>query len=140
MTIFEDPPALFDLSFMETQPCALYAAPRQEAWTEFRLQGLTEELCRFWRCRFHHCRDARLCDGNGYPDLIIVGAGGVLFRELKLSGRKPSFEQRQWGLELRRAGQNWKVWTELDYESGFITNEIAAISDLAVIGQIPRAA
>lgn len=134
--------ALFALPApVEEQPCAVYALPAiREPWTEFQLQGAVEGLLKWYRLRFHHCRDARLCTGNGFPDLVIVGPLGVLYRELKVQGRTPNTEQRRWGHALTHAFQDWAVWTEEDYFSGTITNQIAAISDLAVMNQIPRAA
>lgn len=142
MTTIEEPPALFDLPVpVEEQPCMIYAPGRQQGeWTEYQLQGAVESLLRFYQVRFHHCRDARLCTGNGFPDLVIVGPLGVLYRELKVKGRIPAVDQRRWGHSLVHSGQDWAVWTEYDYMEGRITNQIAAISDLAVMNQIPRAA
>lgn len=142
MTATDEAPVLFDLPVpVEEQPCMVYAAPRQpDSWTEYQLQGAVESLCRFYRVHYHHCRDARHCTGNGFPDLVIVGPLGVIFRELKVKGRIAAFEQRRWGHSLIHSGQDWAVWTEHDYMDGRITNQIAAISDLAVMNQIPRAA
>lgn len=140
MTIVEPQSALFDLPTpVEEQPCAVYAL-YQDGLSEATLQRLVEDLCCWYHLTYHHCRDSRHCDGNGFPDLVIVGPLGTIFRELKVKGREPVFTQRLWGNMLRATGQDWKVWTERDYFEGVITGELAAISDLAVMGQIPRAA
>lgn len=139
MTALEWQPALFDLPApVEEQPCAVYALPVQDNLSEAALQRLVEDLCHWYQLTYHHCRDSRLCDGKGFPDLVIVGPLGTIFRELKVKGRGPAFTQRLWGNMLRATGQDWKIWTERDYFEGVITSELAAISDLAVMGQIPR--
>lgn len=134
----EEQLALFDLPEPATpqseQPCFIYAdkrlgvvGPVVGAWTEAQLQEAVEKLCRTYGRLFHHCQDSRLCHGIGFPDLVIAGPGGTLYRELKVRGREPAFEQRRWGRILREAGQDWKIWTETDYASGLIAREIAML-------------
>jgi hypothetical protein len=93
----------------------------------------------------------RIAGNKGFPDLMVVGPGGVLFRELKTMdgmsrGLRP--DQVTWRDRLKAAGQDWETWMPLDLDSGRIEKELAAIevpnerSDefaLALLG-IPAAA
>src|ERR1700728_2011021 len=46
----------------------------------------------------------------GFPDWVFCGVSGVLFRELKREGKKPTPPQAEWLVALQRAGQNAGVW------------------------------
>ena len=46
----------------------------------------------------------------GFPDTVIVGARGVLYRELKMAKGKPSPDQLHWIAALTEAGQNAGIW------------------------------
>lgn len=49
----------------------------------------------------HHCRDSRHCEGpKGFPDLVIVGPQGVIFREVKSEHGETSADQDRWGYRL----------------------------------------
>lgn len=69
--------------------------------------------------------------GNtGFPDLMFVGPGGLMFRELKTvdgaaRGTRPA--QTKWKYRLRAARQDWAVWTPADLASGRIDGELAAL-------------
>lgn len=67
-------------------------------------------------------------DGKGWPDLVLVGAGGVLFRELKSAAGSPSEEQRAWLVALNVAGQDANVWRPVDLRSGRILAELKAVT------------
>lgn len=54
-------------------------------------------------------------DGKGWPDLVLVGRGRVLYRELKLDKRYPGPEQREWGEALLAAGADYAVWRPKDW-------------------------
>jgi hypothetical protein len=116
-----------------------YAVPNGAAMTaEADLQDEVESLARFYHLLYIHC--FRFRGDRGFPDLVLVGPRGMLFRELKVQGRQPAWDQKRWGKWLQNAGCDWAIWTEDDYASGRITDELAAISYLAVIGQVPRRA
>lgn len=66
-------------------------------------------------------------DGKGYPDLTIVGPGGVLWRELKSARGVTSPEQRTWIAKLIGAGQDAAVWKPEDLHSGRIETELRAL-------------
>lgn len=63
-------------------------------------------------------------DGKGYPDLTIVGRGGVMWRELKSDDNSPTAEQRAWIADLRAAGANVGVWKPRDWRSRLIIAEL----------------
>lgn len=129
--------ALFDaLDARQSDP--VYVMNGADMTAEADLQDAVEQLCRFWHVIYHHCWRGR--GDKGFPDLVIVGPAGILWRELKVQDRQPFWDQRRWGRWLQATGADWGIWTEDDYAAGKITSEIAAISHLAVIGQLPSAA
>ena len=72
----------------------------------------------------HGWRTAVAGDGTGFPDLVIVGNGRVLYRELKVGRNALSAEQAEWLEALRAAGQDAGVWTDTDWSSGVIEAEL----------------
>jgi len=68
-------------------------------------------------------------DGKGYPDLTIVGPGGVLWRELKSARGALSPEQVVWLKTLNRAAGEGSaaVWKPEDLHSGRIEAELRAL-------------
>jgi hypothetical protein len=77
----------------------------------------------------HHCRNSRFCVGTpGLPDLVLVGPGGILFRELKSSFRSVTAEQTSWRWMLRAAGGDARVWLPSHHRDGTVVAEILAIS------------
>jgi hypothetical protein len=71
--------------------------------------------------------DVRRRSAPGFPDWVVMGAGGVLFRELKSSQGKPSREQRIVGRMLKMAGCSWSVWRPAQLGDGTIARELDAI-------------
>lgn len=66
-------------------------------------------------------------DGKGFPDLVLVGGGGILYRELKTDVGRLSPEQAVWIRELRSAGADAAMWRPADLHSGRIEQELRAI-------------
>ena len=81
--------------------------------------------------RGYHTHDARR-SAAGYPDWTIVGAHGVLFRELKRQSGKVSPEQQAWLDALREAGQDACVWRPAHLLNGSIGRELARLAGLRV--------
>jgi hypothetical protein len=69
--------------------------------------------------------------GNtGFPDLMFVGPGGLMFRELKTEDGKARglrSTQTTWKWRLKAARQDWAVWTPADLASGRVDAELAAL-------------
>jgi hypothetical protein len=89
----------------------------------------------------------RVAANQGFPDLMIVGPGGAIFRELKtLAGMGPGgglrHDQMIWRDRLKAAGEDWDIWTPADLDGGRIDRELAAIeaqgrdSDVWSLGQL----
>jgi hypothetical protein len=85
-------------------------------------------LSRALGLRPFHCHDSRRSWGPGFPDLVIAGPLGVLFRECKGSGGVVSFDQRQWIAELNAAGADAGVWRPEDWRSGRIEQQLREIA------------
>ena len=104
--------------------------------TEDDLLRAVLELCLYRNCHAHHSRPARTVNGwrtaiqgnPGFPDLVIVGTRGVLWRELKAPRGRVTPEQARWIAQLQRAGADADIWRPCHLTSGRITAEIGAIA------------
>ena len=81
----------------------------------------------------YHTRDSRRSP-SGFPDWVFVGPHGLLFRELKREGKKPTVAQAAWLTALVRAGQDACVWKPSDLLAGRIARRLAAIAGLVAAG------
>lgn len=100
------------------------AAPRM---TEAQLQQAITDLARWLRLYVYHTRDSR-GSARGFPDLVIVGPHGILWRELKSDSGNLAVDQRAWGRALVRAGAGWSVWRPADWHSGRVRRELEALA------------
>lgn len=75
----------------------------------------------------YHTRNS-IGAAKGWPDWVILGPAGVLFRELKSESGIVTPEQRMVGALLTKAGLNWNVWRPRDYYDRRIHRELAAIA------------
>jgi VRR-NUC domain len=66
-------------------------------------------------------------DGKGWPDLVIAGPGGMLYREVKGEEDALTPEQEMWLAALRVAGADVAVWRPGDWESGRIRRELQVL-------------
>ena len=78
---------------------------------------------------WYHTHDSRRSP-SGYPDLVCVGPGGVLYRELKTMRGRVTKAQDEWLCALTFAGADAQVWRPVDLLSGHIARELAAIAGL----------
>lgn len=93
---------------------------------EAAFQKAVTDLCDWCGLWWYHVTDSRM-DKAGFPDLVIIGRHGGLFRELKKTTGKPSDAQLDVGDRMRTAGLDWDVWKPADLRSGRIKRELEAI-------------
>lgn len=93
--------------------------------TEAELQANVESLIKSMSLLGYHTYDSRRSQ-PGFPDLVIVGRNGVLYRELKTATGKLSPLQRHWLDTLWEAGQDVHVWRPKDWPDR-ITRELRAL-------------
>ncbi len=64
---------------------------------------------------------------KGWPDMVLSGKKGLLFRELKTEKGRLTPEQKDWLLALERHGCNTGIWRPSDLLSGLIAHELGEI-------------
>jgi hypothetical protein len=77
----------------------------------------------------YHTFDSRKSP-SGFPDLVITGPGGVLFRELKTQRGQVTVAQETWLRALVLAGADACCWRPDDLLTGRIARRLAAVSGL----------
>jgi hypothetical protein len=75
--------------------------------------------------RFHHHSSRRT--EPGFPDDVLIGAHGVLFRELKTQRGRVSDPQRETLDALTGCGLDAALWRPGDWLSGLVVSEIREI-------------
>jgi hypothetical protein len=75
---------------------------------------------------YYHVHDSRTAPA-GWPDLVILGQGGMLLRELKTDTGRATAEQKRVMALAEQAGQDVKIWRPADLRSGLIVAELDAI-------------
>jgi hypothetical protein len=98
--------------------------------THAELQARVLDLASSLRLHVHFCSMAKASwqgASPGFPDLVIIGRNGVLWRELKIPPDKLRPAQRALGYTLCASGQDWKVWVPGHLESGLIEKELEAV-------------
>jgi len=98
--------------------------------TEAELLAEVTALCDRLGLLWHHDPDSRRTEGSaGFPDLVIAGPRGVLFRELKSAAGDTSAEQDLWGWTLTCLHHHlWRIWRPADWRLGAIRTELAALT------------
>src|ERR1017187_10566901 len=96
---------------------------------ERELQSQVEALADGYGLMWHNCRDSRWCEGHsGFPDLVIVGLGGVIFAELKSWTGRMSPDQTMWRYALECTGALFYLWNPTHLMSGAIDTVLHAIA------------
>lgn len=96
--------------------------------TEHELDFEVVCLARKYILRSFHFPDSRRVDTPGWPDRVLIGPHGVLFRELKTETGVLSRDQRVTGYQLTAAGLDFAVWRPSDLASGRIEAEMRNIA------------
>jgi hypothetical protein len=87
------------------------------------LQQALSDLAKLLRLKAYHTYDSRRSE-PGFPDLVIVGPGGVLFRELKSETGRVSPHQRAWIESLTAAGADAGIWRPADQHEGRVAAQL----------------
>lgn len=74
----------------------------------------------------YHTHDSR-GSRKGWPDLVVAGPGGAIFRELKTAKGTTTMEQERWLALLRQIGMDAKVWRPADIRTGEIAQTFARL-------------
>lgn len=95
---------------------------------EHELLRVVVMLCTVYDVLAYHEGDSRLQPLRGWPDLVLVGQRGVIWRELKSHYGSSTPEQRRIGSRLLTAGEDWAVWRPADLIGTVIETRIASIA------------
>lgn len=101
--------------------------PRAAAMTEAQLEDNVRALCADLGVLRFHVRSSRGM-APGWPDDVLIGARGILYRELKTEHGRLSTEQRDTGQAITRAGGSWRTWRPSDLLAGRIAAELTEIA------------
>lgn len=96
--------------------------------TENELDDKIAELCELLQLRRYHAERPQRVSLYGWPDLVIWGPSGVLFRELKGDWGRPSLQQIDVLRSLGAAGANARIWRPEHWHNGQIEAELRRIA------------
>jgi len=96
--------------------------------TEAQLQASILDLCRLHGLLAFHLRDSRKNMGVGFPDLVISGVGGTIFRELKNNTLQPTPEQMRWLGTLAEGGEDAALWRPDAWHSDEVAQTLARLA------------
>lgn len=94
--------------------------------SEAELEEHVRQYCRDLGVIRFHVHDSRGMT-PGFPDDVLIGRRGLLWRELKSQGGQLSPEQHNVRQALKSAGQDWALWRPADLVSGEILRQLMAI-------------
>lgn len=91
--------------------------------SEAKLQKLVENYCLQLGLLYYHTHDSRRSVA-GYPDLTILGAGGLLLAELKSETGKLSRAQKAWVDASIASHTPVRIWRPAQWRDGTIIAEL----------------
>lgn len=94
---------------------------------EAELDQAVAELCVDLGVHRFHVPDSRRVEFRGFPDLVLWGPRGLIFRELKSDQGRLSREQMRVHETLLDARQDIYVWRPWDLHEGVIDSELRQI-------------
>jgi hypothetical protein len=95
--------------------------------SERDFQRAVIDLIRWLGLHYFHDNDSRR-NRAGFPDLVVAGQGGFIFRELKSETGRLRPEQLDWLSRLTQGGADAAIWRPSDMASGRIKEELTAIT------------
>ncbi len=93
--------------------------------TEAELLDAVRQACRWSGLLCYHTHDSRRSE-RGFPDVVVVGPHGVVFRELKAERGRVTPDQREWLDRLTDADADADVWRPDDWPTRVLA-ELAGI-------------
>ena len=93
--------------------------------TEAQLQAAVIALAKALGYMVYHTHDSRKSE-PGFPDLVLACGWRhrKLVRELKVGDNEPTEDQEMWLFVLQECGDDTGVWTDEDWHSGRIEEEL----------------
>lgn len=104
-----------------------YRQMQADAMGEKDFQWNVTLLCRAFHLEHYHAHDSRRSE-PGFPDSVICGPGGVIFRELKRQDGHLSAPQQRWLDALTQAGADAAVWRPSQLLDGFIEDVLRGLT------------
>lgn len=89
------------------------------------IERRADELGILWT---HLPDTARRIAHRGFPDYVLSGPFGTMFREVKTTGEQPDTDQRTWGWMLRAGGEDYAIWEPKDLPTERIYRELRRIA------------
>jgi len=77
--------------------------------------------------RVYHTHNSKHSTEIGFPDLVVTGPGGTIFRELKGDGCTPTAEQTRYLADLHTSGEDAGWWNPDDWYSGRVQTELQVL-------------
>lgn len=102
---------------------AEYLAREADAMSEATLQTRVEQLARELGWIHYHTYNSRRSQ-PGFPDLVLVRRGRILWRELKTTHGKPSADQKKWLDALAVANADVGIWRPMHLLNETILDEL----------------
>jgi hypothetical protein len=97
-----------------------------DLWRERDLDEHVRGLAKLYGLAAYHTHDSRQSPA-GFPDWVIAGPRGVLFRENKRQNGTPTPAQLTWARVLLAAGADYEVWRPADALDGRIKAQLARL-------------
>lgn len=107
-------------------PPTAYAEPDYDVKNETAFQRSVETRATRYGLKVFHDENPR-GSRKGFPDLVLAGPGGIVYRELKVGKGTTTVEQEHWLALLRQIGQDAKVWRPEHMRTGEIEHTLARL-------------
>lgn len=102
-----------------------------KTYTESRLQSDVLAIARGCLVWAYHTHDSRRSQA-GWPDLVLIGPKGTLFRELKRQTQRPTPIQQAVLDGMAATGLDAALWQPVDLLTGRVRDEVAALGSWPV--------